>query len=206
MTTRQNFSCGIFDQLVCRLTNLNWTETCDCMKKLIALVLVLVCALVLVGCSTVNADQDNHTNTISKADALMEATNDYIKTYMGSTDVSCVLGKQLSAYRLSADKLEPIDYEMYPVFVEDKVVAFTTCILSDTGEYLPGCGVDFAESFWQKYSEHPDTAIAIVYAQEGAYLVREGVPPALLHETPIKDCDSIQELDKYCTSLEYTVI
>ena len=160
----------------------------------------------LLGCTKENSDQDNYTNPMAKTDAMMEITNAYVTEYLGLTDATVALGSKLSAYRLSDGKLHTIDYEIYPVFAEEKIVAFTTCFQSDTGQYLPGCGVEFAESFWQEYSEKPDTAIALVYAKEGAYLVRKGENPILLHEMPISGCDSIQELAKYRSSLVYTVI
>lgn len=152
------------------------------------------------------ADRTGDDHAASKEDVMMEISGAYVKEVLGLTDVSCVLGNQISAYRLSAGKLETIDYELYPVFVENKVVAFTTCFLSDTGEYMTGCGVDFAESFWQQYSEHPDKPIAIVYAQDGAYLVREGEGPVLLHAMPVAGCDPIQELEKCRDSLVYGLI
>ena len=176
------------------------------MKKRITFVLVLTCMLGLLGCSAEKTEQEHHTSPISKTDAMMEITNAYVTEYLGLTETSAILGNPLSAYRLSAGKLQTIDYEIYPVFVEEKIVAFTTCFRSDTGEYLPGCGVEFAESFWQEYSEKTDTSIALVYAKEGAYLVREGENPILLHKMPIDGCDSIQELEKCRSSLVYTVI
>jgi len=171
-------------------------------------IFILTCLFVfsLLGCSKENTDQDKHINPVSKTDAMMEITNAYVTEYLGLTDAAVTLGNQLSAYRLSDGKLQTIDYEIYPVFAEEKIVAFTTCFQSDTGEYLPGCGVTYAEAFWQAYSEQPGTAIALVYAQEGAYLVREGEVPVLLHKMPIEGCDSIQELEKCRSSLVYTVI
>ena len=176
------------------------------MKKLIALVLALVCVLGLIGCGNTPSTKDTPANTLSKEDALMEAAQIYMATAPELTAASCVIGNQLSAYRLEAGKLEMIDYEKYPVFVEDKVVAFATCTLGDTGEYITGCGVKFAESFWQEYSKKAGTAIVIIYAQEGVYLVREGETPVLLHEMPIEGCASIEELDNHRSSLVYSVI
>ena len=176
------------------------------MKKLIAFALALSCVVSLVGCNTADTSQNTPANAIAKADVLMEATQIYVETELKLTDASCILGNQLSAYRLSAGQLITIDYEMYPVLVENRVVAFTNCFLSDTGDYLTTCGVDFADSFWREYSKHPGTAIAIVYARDGAYLVREGELPVLLHKMPIADCDPITELDNFFSSLVYSVI
>ena len=176
------------------------------MKKLTMLLLELICVMAFLGCSQETTQQDVYVISASQMDAMMEITNAYVTEYLGLTETSAILGNPLSAYRLSAGKLQTIDYEIYPVFVEEKIVAFTTCFRSDTGEYLPGCGVEFAESFWQEYSEKPDTSIALVYAKEGAYLVREGENPILLHKMPIDGCDSIQELEKCRSSLVYTAI
>ena len=173
------------------------------MKKIL---FALVFTLILTGCGTGNAEPTVPAKNISKQDSMMEATNAYVTEYLGLDGTSCTLGNQLSAYRLADRKLVTIDYEMYPVFVEDKVVAFTTCTVSDTGEYLPGCGVEFAEAFWQAYSEQPHTPVALVYAQEGAYLVREGAAPILLHKMPVKGCDPIVELDGCRDSLVYSNI
>jgi len=175
-------------------------------KKLTMFLLSWICVLSLAGCGAEKIVRENHTNPMSKTDAMMEITNAYVTEYLGFTDTAVTLGNQLSAYRLSAGKLQTIAYEKYPVFVEGKVVAFTTCFLSETGEYLPGCGVKYAEAFWQAYSEKPGTAIALVYAKEGAYLVREGENPILLHEIPIEDCDPIEELEKCRASVVYKVI
>jgi len=170
------------------------------MKKLAALALVLACIMGLIGCNAQNYEQDISANVKSKADVMMEMTQVYLKTVLELEDTSCVLGNQLSAYRLSSGKLEPSDYEIYPVFVENEVVAFTTCFLNDSGEYIVGSGVDYAGSFWQEYSEQPDTPVAIVYAHEGVYLVREGETPIILDEMPVSGCDPIEELD-HCRSL-----
>lgn len=176
------------------------------MKRVTAFLLALVCIFALAGCGAEEPNQGNPATVMSKTDAMMEITDSYVKEIIGLPDAVCVLGGQISAYRLSAGKLVTIDYELYPVFVENEVVAFTTCFLSDTEEYLTGCGVDFAESFRKAYSERPGAPIALVYAQKGAYLVREGEEPILLHKMPISDCDPIQELDKCRDSLEYAAI
>ena len=94
---------------------------------------------------------------------------------------------------------------MYPVFAEDKIVAFTTCFLSDTGEYLTGWGADYAEAFWKEYYKQPNVPVAIVCAQDGAYLVRDGETPVLLHNMPLADYDSIQGLEKCRSTLAYSV-
>lgn len=175
-------------------------------RRLKIYLLTLICVFVLLGCSKETIEQDIYIIPVSKMDAMMEITNAYVTEYLGLTKASVVLGNPLSAYRLPAGKLQTIDYEIYPVFAEDKIVAFTTCFLSDTGEYLPGCGVDYAEAFWEAYSEKPGTAIALVYAKEGAFMVREGETPILLHNMPVSGCDSIQELEKCRSSLMYAVI
>ena len=145
-------------------------------------------------------------NTISKTDALMEVTNSYVTDYLGLTDAACVLGNRLCAYSLASGELVPISYEKYPVLVDGRVVAFTTCIEGNDGEYLPGCGVKYAETFWQVYSQRPGIPVAIVYAQDGAYLVREGESPILLHSIPAEDFAPIRELEKYRGSLAYADI
>ena len=175
------------------------------MKKFIALLLALVCVLGLIGCGNTPSTKDTPANTLSKEDALMEAAQIYMATAPELTAASCVIGNQLSAYRLEAGKLEMIDYEKYPVFVEDKVVAFATCTSGDTGEYITGCGAKFADSFWQKYTEQPNIPVALVYAQDGTYLVRDGETPILLHSMPVAGCAPIQELENYRSSLAYSV-
>ena len=177
------------------------------MKRLISLLLALACVFGgLVGCGDASSDQNAPANTLSKEDKLMEAAWAYAITMLNLPNASCILGNQLSAYRLEAGKLEMIDYEKYPVFVEDKVVAFATCAVSDTGEYIAGCGAKFADSFWKECSGRPGEAVAIVYAQDGVYLVRQGEAPVLLHEMPIQGCDPIRELDNCRSSLVYSMI
>lgn len=176
------------------------------MKRLVSLLLVLICVLGLAGCGNASSDQNAPANTLSKEDKLMEAARVYAITMLNLPDASCVLGNKLSVYRLEAGKLKMIDYEKYPVFVEDKVIAFATCAVSDTGEYITGCGAKFADSFWKECSECPGEAVALVYAQEGVYLVREGEDPVLLHEMPVQGCDPIRELDNCRLPLVYSVI
>ena len=175
-------------------------------NRFVLLLLILAFALGTVGCSAKEPVQAEHTAPISKTEAMMEITNAYVTECLGLTDASVTLGNRLCAYSLSGGKLEPIAYEKYPVFADSVVVAFTTCFQSETGEYLPGCGAKFAEAFWKVYSEQPGAAIALVYAREGAWLVREGEDPVLLHKMPLEDRDPIQNLEKCRASLVYAAI
>lgn len=175
------------------------------MKKLMAMALSLVLVFALIGCGD-TAPQDPSAAAMSKEAKLLETAQAYLETVLELPAVSCSLGNQLSSYRLETGKLEKIDYEEYPVFAEGKVVAFATCTLDDTGEYLTGCGEKYAEAFWMTYAEHPHAAIALVYAQEGAYLVREGEAPVLLHKMPLMDCAPIKELESCRSSLVYSAI
>ena len=176
------------------------------MKKFIAFGLALVCMIGFLGCGSKTSTKDIPAKALSKEEALLEAAQVYITTTPEFTATSCVIGNQISAFRLEAGELKKIDYEKYPVFVEDQVVAFVTCTLGDAGEYITGCGAKFADSFRQKYAEQPDTPIALVYAQDGVYLVREGDAPVLLHEMPIEGCAPIGTLDDCRSSLVYSVI
>ena len=49
------------------------------MKKLIALVLALVCVLGLIGCGTLTSAQDTSANSVLKEDALMKVTQFMMK-------------------------------------------------------------------------------------------------------------------------------
>ena len=175
-------------------------------NRFVLLLLILAFTLGSVGCSAEEPAQVVHTTPVSKTDAMMEITNAYVTECLGLTDVSVTLGNRLAAYSLCDGNLEPIAYEKYPVFADGVVVAFTTCFQADTGEYLPGCGVKFAEAFWQVYSEKPGAALALVYAEDGAYLVREGEDPVLLHKMPLEDRDPIQNLEKCRVSIEYSFV
>ena len=175
------------------------------MKKLIAWMLALICALALFGCGTADTAPNQNTTAMSKMDAMMEISQIYVETELKLTDVSCVLGNPLSVFRLTGGKLVPSAYEKYPVFAEGKIAAFTSCFLSDTGEYLTNCGAKFAESFWQAYSEQPDVPVAIVYAQDGVYLLREGETPILLHKMPVAGADPIEALENCRSSLAYSL-
>ena len=175
------------------------------MKKVIVFIFILSLGLSMLGCSTVDTDQHHHTSTTSKEEAILEISQIYVETELNLTNTACMIGNQLPAYCLSAGELVSFSYEMYPVFAEDKIVAFTTCFLSDTGEYLTGCGADYAEAFWKEYSKQPNVPVAIVCAQDGAYLVRDGETPVLLHNIPLADYDSIQELEKCRSTLAYSV-
>lgn len=175
-------------------------------SKLKPFLLILICMFGMLGCSKETTAQEIYVIPATKMDAMMEITNAYVTEQLGLTDAAVVFGNPLSVFRLTAGKLEPISYEKYPVFADNQIVAFTTCIRSETGEYLPGCGASFAEAFWQVYSEQTDTPIAIVYAKEGAYLVRKGENPILLHKMPVEGCDAIQGLDRCRDSLVYASI
>ena len=172
------------------------------MKKLMAFVLALLCVLNLVGCGTVDTDRDNG-NKLNSKETVMKEITEFYKEELGLANESCVLGDQLSAYRLLDGKLEEIPYEVYPVLAGGKDVACADIHLSDTGEWLSVGGAESAEDFWQEYSKHPGIAFAIVYTQEGEYFVREGEPPVLLLEGHGNEFDSIQELDKHLASLVY---
>ena len=175
------------------------------MKKLIAIILTVTLAVSLNGCITDAPPTEPAAKSTSKEDVLMEIARIYVETELKLAVDSCVLGNQLSAYCLSAGELVSFAYEKYPVFAEDKIVAFATCFLSDKGEYLTNCGVQYAEAFWIEYSKQPAVPVAIVLAQDGVYLVRDGECPVLLHNMPLADYDSIQELENCRSSLTYSI-
>ena len=172
------------------------------MKKVACILFVI---FLLVGCNAVDAEPNFNTTAMSKTDAMMEISQIYLETELKLTNAVCTLGNRLSVFRLNGGRAVLGAYEKYPVFAEGKVVAFTSCFLSETGEYLTNCGAEFAEAFWRAYSEQPDVPVAIVYAQDGAYLVREGEDPILLHKMPVSDADSIEALENCRTDLMYSV-
>jgi len=175
------------------------------MKKLIGFLLALACAAGLFGCGTQKAAQDTAAASVSKEDAMMEISKIYVETELKLSDASCVLGNRLAVFSLTGGKLVPSAYEKYPVFARSRVVAFTSCFLGDAGEYLTNCGAMFAEAFWREYSKRPSVPVAIVYARDGVYLVREGENPILLHKMPTADRDPIQELENCRDALVYSV-
>ena len=166
---------------------------------------ILFVIFLLVGCNAVDAEPHSSTTAMSKADAMMEISQIYLETELKLTNAVCTLGNRLSVFRLNGGNLITGAYEKYPVYAEGKVVAFTSCFLSETGEYLTNCGAEFAEAFWRAYSEQPDVPVAIVYAQDGAYLVREGENPILLHKMPVADADPIEALENCRADLMYSV-
>ena len=147
--------------------------------------------------------QELPTDDSTKMESLQEIAENYVSTVLGLDAQDCTVGPRLAAYGLGENGPEVIAYEMYSVFCGGKVVAFATYAITDTGEPTAGCGAEFAEAFWAEYSKSPDREIAIVYAREGAYLVREGDAPVLLHSMPLSYWAPIAELEVYPDSLVY---
>ena len=142
----------------------------------------------------------------SKIDSLNEIAIAYVETELALDCTSYSIGSQLAVYRLEEKGLQVIDYEMYPVFCDGKIVAFATWGLTDTGDPFVGCGAEFADAFWSEHSENPQCEVAIVYAQDGSYLVRESGPPVLLHEMPLSYYVSIENLEKFRDSIVYASV
>ena len=147
--------------------------------------------------------QELPTDDSTKMESLQEIAENYVSTVLGLDAQDCTVGPRLEAYGLGKNGPEVIDYEMYSVFSGEKVVAFVTYAITDTGEPTAGCGAEFAEAFWAEYSKAPDREIAIVYARDGAYLVREGDTPVLLHSMPLSYWEPITELDDYQDSIAH---
>ena len=146
---------------------------------------------------TVSVDNTGKTNSLN------EIANEYISSELGLRNASVSIGKQLSAYRLEEYGLEVIDYEMYPVLADGAVAAFATWGVTEEGDPYAGCGAEFAEAFWKEITQKPEQPFAIVYARNGAYLVREQDAPVLLHQMPLSDYAPIEKLEPYRDSMMY---
>lgn len=172
------------------------------MKKLLPLILA---CLLLTGCAPETPPAPAEPlNSQSHESKLLSAAQVYLATILQQPEAVCTLGKAFSAYRLEESGPVPIDYEEYPVFVEGKILVIATGTLNSSGEYLTGCGTRFADALWQQYSQQPEAPFALIYAEDGAYLVREGEAPILLHKMPLPGCAPIGQLDSHRATLVYS--
>ena len=119
---------------------------------------------------------------------------------------NCSLGTPLSAYRLTETGPEPFDYQLFPVFAEDTIVALATGTATDTGEYTVGCGISFAPGLQACYAESPDAAIAIVQAADGPYCIGKTGEPTALHTHPSPGCASIDTLASHRAAIPLSPI
>lgn len=174
-------------------------------KSTICLLICFFLVALLPGCTGGETESANG-QPVSKSDALIEIAGIYMMTQMNDAEKECNLGRPLSAYILTENGIKPVEYELYPVFAGDVIVAFATGFTRDTGEYTTGCSPEFAGALQPEYAQDPQAAVAFVYAAEGVYLVRSTGQPQLLQPLPLPDYAPVDKLGEYIDQIEYAPI
>lgn len=167
---------------------------------------ILLCLATITGITACGGREAKESPVRTKIEVLVESASVYLMTVVERAETDCCLGSQLSAYRLEKHGMEAIDYEMYPVFSGDRIVAVVTVTENEKGEYLGGCGVDFAGGLNDAYAERPDDPLAIVYAADGTYLLRAGEKPVLLLSATMPTHAPISAVEQYTDGLTYHAI
>lgn len=94
------------------------------------------------------------------------------------------LGKPFVVYRTTAVGVETIDYSIYPVLSNQSIVALANVVGDSAGSVETTLYVDFANALQQYLSANATAEFAIIYAQEGIYLLDNADSLILLKDGP----------------------
>ena len=174
------------------------------MNKKLILCLLLAVLLLPAGCGS--RPGNTKPDAPSPQESLANAAGVWLATAAGITETDCSIGKPLAAFRLTDAGIEPIDYQLFPVFAGGTIAALATGTVNDGGEYIAGCNAEFPAELQACFEQTPDAAFAIVYAEEGAFCLRETDDPVPLRRYPVPGCASIETLDAHRQNLSFSPI
>ena len=84
---------------------------------------------------------------------------------------NCYLGEELDAYQVTGEgEIEAIEYRLYPVFSDEKIVALAQVVENSQGEETVSCITAYAGELQAYYEKNPNEKVAIVFAQDGVYI------------------------------------
>ena len=168
-------------------------------KRWFALFLVMVMVVSRFGVVSAKAD-DESSYIISEIRTALP--------YLLENELSgeFFLGSQMSAYKAENDMLVEIDYELYPVFQNEKIVAFASVENNSLGERVVGCSVGFANALYECNALEICSAYALIYSAEGVYLVGNNGMRWLVSDVVNEHYSSFDAVDEYLEDIDYEPI
>lgn len=110
-------------------------------------------------------------------------------------NVQYSLGNKLKAYKLEAGELTSIEYDMYPVFANNVVVAIAQVAQNQSGEQIISCLTAFATMLQEYYEENPQQELALIFAKEGTYVVSASAAPVCISTVENEGLSSIDSVE-----------
>jgi len=80
------------------------------------------------------------------------------------------LGAEVAAYRVNDDGVLRTEYELYPIFIDDQIVAVAQLLQNDSGAYSVCCSTTWALSMQEYFKDNPYTEISLIFAREGTFI------------------------------------
>lgn len=119
---------------------------------------------------------------------------------------NCVLGEKLSSYVAADGKLSPTEYEIYPVMSGGRIVALAQVTTNEAGVKTVSCITGYASELQKFYNKNTQAAIAIAFACDGVYILRQDNSPLLVYEANYTEAGSISDTVYSKNAIKYNCI
>ncbi len=112
-----------------------------------------------------------------ESEAKRNYLNDVVKGLVSQSIVSSkssngkyYIGNKIYSYKIEQERIAETDYELYPVFADDKIVTVVQLSQNDTGAYSACCFTSIAENVQKYFERNHEKETCIIYAHEGIYV------------------------------------
>ena len=136
------------------------------MKKLISILVVLSLMLSCSGYAFAAGETISENSFSSaKEQFLLNTVSDIVpqltNTKLSSTS-KVYLGAALSAYKIEDAIISKVEYEIYPVLIDNEIVAIAQLSQNNAGEYTVCFVTSLAEGLQRYYQNRPKEAFSLV--------------------------------------------
>lgn len=144
-------------------------------KKIISLILAIAMSLSMTSGAFAAVEPNSIQETVNKVATILPLLCENISE-------NCYLGEELDAYQVTGEgEIEAIEYRLYPVFSDEKIVALAQVVENSQGEETVSCITAYAGELQAYYEKNPNEKVAIVFAQDGVYILPEGQVPVKIY-------------------------
>ena len=180
------------------------------MKKLISILVVLSLMLSCSGYAFAAGETISENSFSSaKEQFLLNTVSDIVpqltNTKLSSTS-KVYLGAALSAYKIEDATISKVEYEIYPVLIDNEIVAIAQLSQNNAGEYTVCFVTSLAEGLQRYYQNRPKEAFSLVIAYEGVFLVDSGNDITCTYSAISEGLTSIRSVKNDWSNLKHTAI
>lgn len=144
-------------------------------KKIISLILAIAMCLSMTSGAFAAVEPNSIQETMSKVATILPLLCENISE-------NCYLGEELDAYQVTGEgEIETIEYRLYPVFSDEKIVALAQVAENSQGGETVSCITAYAGELQYYYGRNPNVKVAIIFARDGVYILLEGQTPEKIY-------------------------